>query len=172
MSALSRTRRSACAFAGVVLAAALLRAPVSSALVTRGDDAAQAGDIAAAQRAYRRALWLDRSNAVAADRLAFPLATGKTKQSYLEAVALATATMQRSGSTPSLLADRAFAELRLGRLMAARADFRRAAEGGDLRYSYAAGRLSYRLGEGVAARRDALAAGPIKPARGRRAVPR
>jgi hypothetical protein len=100
---------------GLSLSALLFRSPLAAALVTRGDDAWHAGDLAAAVRAYRKARFIDPGSLVAVDRLAFQLALRHDRRSAAEALALAEAALVRAPNDVMLLADRRLAALQLHR---------------------------------------------------------
>jgi tetratricopeptide (TPR) repeat protein len=147
----------------LAIATALFRSDVALAVVTRGDDALRAGNVAVALRFYRRALWLDESSTVAADRLSFYLALLHSDVAARESIATATRTLHRAPSG-DLYADRALAELELHRWKQAEGDFVEAARTGrDPRYDHFAARMALRTGRRQAARqheRDALALDP------------
>jgi Tfp pilus assembly protein PilF len=67
--AIPLVRRLALAFGTLALCGVLFHGQVADALVTRGDGVFQAGDVKAAVRFYRRALWFDAGSEVATERL-------------------------------------------------------------------------------------------------------
>jgi tetratricopeptide (TPR) repeat protein len=153
MKPIALQRRIAIAACTLILAAALFRGQIASALVTRGDDALRSGDAGGAIRYYSRALAVDGASIRAADRLAFYLALRRAPGDAQAAIAVATAALARVPADPALLADRGFAEQRLRRWSAAERDFARAgAAGHDPRYDHFAGRIAQRLGDETRAR--------------------
>jgi hypothetical protein len=144
MTAISTPRRLACALVALSASGFLFRGQLAAAIVTRGDDAIVAGDERTAVAAYERALLLDPASAIAADRLAFRLALRHRPADARRAVAVATTALTRADE-PSLHAARGFAESVLHEWHPAADDFARAAaESGDPRYRYLAGRLARR----------------------------
>jgi len=169
MRSIPRTRRLICAAVSLVCAAVLFRGQLADALVTRGDDAFRNGDVAAALRAYRRAVFLDARSRVAADRLSFFLAMRHDPKSAALAIVVATSALARENDA-ALHADRGFAEMQLQRWNAAEDDFGAAgALAHDARYDHLAGRMALRCGDRNHARsyaRRALAVDPtFAPAR-------
>lgn len=164
MSAPGPLRRCACAALAIGIAALLFHGSLAAAVVTRGDDALRSGDVATALRSYRKALRLDSGSVVAADRLAFHLALTHEARAAAVAAAIASDALRAHPSEPSLLADRAFAELVLRDWPRARADFARAGTlARDARYDYLAARLALRLGDRRGARTAADAAVQADP---------
>lgn len=112
----SPLRRLALATFALAISALAFRSPLAAAIVTRGDDAWQAGDLGAAVRSYRKALFIDPDSVVAADRLAFQLALHHDAPAAEEAIAVAGRALTRHPGDRGLLADRALAELQLHRI--------------------------------------------------------
>lgn len=153
MTTLSRSRRVGATGIALFLAFMLFRGQLAAAVVTRGDDVLRSGDVDGAMRLYARALQLDKSSGVAADRLAFRLALSHRASDARNAVEVVGAALEARPATPALLADRAFAELRLNALPAAERDFARAGDlGRDARYEHFASRIALRRGDRAAAR--------------------
>ena len=156
---LTRSRRLGVAAVALGAAFVLFHGQLAAAVVTRGDDALRAGDVAAALRYYERATQLDPASAVAADRLAFHLALRHDRTGARQAIAVATRTLVAAGDDSALLADRAFAELALRRWHDAEGDFARAgALAHDARFHHFAGRMALRSGDRGGARRYAMLA--------------
>ena len=165
MNAIPRIRRLACAFAGIAVAAVLLRGQLADALVTRGDDAARNGDTRAAMRAYERAIIFDPRSTVAADRLAFALAIRHERRSAEHSVAVATTALMFRPDDAPLAADRAFAEMELRRWSAAERDFAAAGlHAHDARYDHLAAHMALRRGDRRSARAYAARAVAADPA--------
>jgi tetratricopeptide (TPR) repeat protein len=141
----------------------LFHGQIADALVTRGDDAFRAGDLAAAIRSYERALRLDRRSTIAADRFAFFLALQHDPLDARRAIAVASQAL-RAEPTASIFADRGFAEMQLGRWRDAERDFASAGTlGHDARYDHLAARMALRRGDRIAARNDAAKALAVDP---------
>jgi tetratricopeptide (TPR) repeat protein len=165
MTVIPLGRRAAIAAVALVLAGGLFHAQLAAAVLTRGDDALRIGDRAAAVRYYARALALDPHSSRAADRLAFYLAMRHRPGDTQAAIAVATTALARVPNDADLLADRGFAESRLGRWRVAESDFARAGIAGrDPRYDHLAGRVALRLGDVAGARRFFAAALIADPA--------
>lgn len=165
MTALAPVRRASCAAISIAIAALLFHGPLAASVVTRGDDALRGGDLATALRSYRKALMLDPSSAIAADRLAFHLALVHSPVAAASAIAIASDALRLHPRDSSLLADRGFGELQLRAWRAARADFTRAGSlGNDARYDYLAARLALRLADLAGARSAAARAEHDDPA--------
>jgi tetratricopeptide (TPR) repeat protein len=144
--------------AGIALAAAfaLFHTQLAAAVVTRGDDALRGGDVEAALRFYARATRLDPASAIAADRLAFNLALRHDRADARRAIAVADEALGEVRGDPSVLADRAFAELQLREWRRAEDDFARAgALGHDARYEHFAARMALRSADAASAERHA-----------------
>jgi tetratricopeptide (TPR) repeat protein len=138
-------RRVFCAVFALCVAFALLRSPLAESIVTRGDDALRAGDVATAVRSYRKALTLDPGSLVAADRLAFQLALRHRSADAQAAVRIASQALRLHPGSVPLLADRAFAHLQLHHWSAAQADFQSAGTlAADPRYRSLAAQLALR----------------------------
>lgn len=164
MSAGSPLRRFAVALLALGCAAALFRANVAAALVTRGDDLLRTGDLDGALRRYARAVSLDPRSPLGADRLAFHLLLRRRSGDAARAYAVADAALTATPSAAPLVADRAFAGLRLARWRGAEADFARAAEiAHDARYAHLAARMAQRAGDRGAALRHLRAALALDP---------
>lgn len=146
MSQLSRRQRFVCAGCALVLAGVFFRNQLSSALVTRGDEAATLGDVPSAMRAYARSILIDPSNDVGLDRLAFRLATSTHRDDARIAIELVRAPLRQKPDDGPLVADRAFAEVRLDQLSQARDDFARVGVlNHDPRYIFFAQKLQTRI---------------------------
>jgi len=170
VTSLSRTRRCVLAAAALTIAFALFHRQLAAAVVTRGDDALRAGDSATALRLYARAIQLDVTSSVAADRLAFYLALSHQRAGARAAIAVASRALTAGIGDPALYADRAFAELQLHAWRDAEHDFARAGRlAHDPRYEHFAARMALHAADRSAARgyaRLALADDPsFMPAR-------
>ena len=162
---IARLRRVALAVFSVALAAALCHGAVASALVTRGDDLMRSGDAGGAVRSYSRAMQLDASSAVAADRLAFFFLIRRAHGDALTAFAIAGQALRRTPRDPALLADRAFAAQRLARWRDAEHGFATVADvTHDPRYLHLAARMAQHAGDVRAARAHLRAALGLDPA--------
>ena len=136
-------------------AAILFRAQVASALITRGDDRLRTADVDGAIRSYNRAVVIDESSSVAADRLAFTLLLRRRNGDAARAYDVARAALQRKPGDSTLLIDRAFAAQRLGNWRAAERDFQTAADAAhDPRYAHLAARMALQRRDRSAARFD------------------
>jgi tetratricopeptide (TPR) repeat protein len=152
---LSRVRRFVLAGASLLVAGFVFRGPLSEALITRGDDELRFGDRARAIGYYDRALRVAPQNATAADRLAFFMALQHDRSSLEHAVRISTRGLAVAPASLELLADRAFAEMRLGRPHAAAVDFAAAgARSHDARYASFAARLARKSGDRALAQRE------------------
>ena len=170
MREISPIRRGAIALVSLTIAALLFRANIATAMVTRGDDLARAGNADRAIAFYRRALALDAGSPVAGDRLAFALVMRGASGDEPAAYRITDALLRTGPHDPSLLADRAFAAQRLRRWRDAERSFAEASRiARDPRYAHLAARMALRAHDPRAARRhlrDALALDPgYAPAR-------
>jgi len=148
MNTLSRKRRLVLALLPIAVSAFAFRGQVSDALITRGDDQLRYGDRGGAITYYRRALRFQPANSTAADRLAFTMVMGRDRFEIEQSLNVATAALVSSPGELGLLADRALAEMKLGRTREAAQDFARAARlGHDARYATFASRLALKAGE-------------------------
>ncbi len=120
-------RRAVLIAAALSASAVVLHAQLSSALVTRGDALAYWGSTPRARLMYERALWFDRDNGTAADRLVFAAMMSHEATLLREGVDVATDYLSRHPNDSALRMDRALCEQRLGRLAAAARDFEGAA---------------------------------------------
>ena len=147
------------ALISVIASAFIFRAQVAEALVSRGDDQLRFGDRRSAAVYYQRALHLHPQSVIAADRLAFTMVMEHDRSSVSRGLAVATMGLAYDSTNLTLLADRAFAEMRLGQTHAAALDFARAGKlGHDARYASFAARLALKSGDHVLAKREATQA--------------
>lgn len=154
MSDIAPARRFALAFVGIAASAALLRGPISDALVARGDALLYRARPSDALRMYRRALRVDARNAVAADRFAFVALTTDSRAAVREGVRWTSAILTHDPKNATLRMDRALAYRRLGAQSQALADFARVgAATGDPRALAFAGYAALRVGDRRQARR-------------------
>lgn len=116
-------RRLSLIIIAIAVSAALLHRELSSALVWRGDTLAYWGDSASARGAYRRALFFDSSNGVAADRLVFSEAISHVPMLLRDGASDASAFLRGAPSNDSVRFDRALCYQKLGDLALAAADF-------------------------------------------------
>jgi tetratricopeptide (TPR) repeat protein len=138
-------RRVACSAFALGACALVFHAPLADAIVTRGDDAWRNGMPGEAIRFYRRALVVNPSSSLAADRLAFQLAIRHDRVDARAARDIADRVLAFRPADPALLADRAFAELELRRFDDARRDFRQAGKAAhDARFERLARHLALR----------------------------
>ncbi len=118
-------RRVAVAVLGVLLALPFLRVELATALVMRGDQQWERGNLGGAMTSYLRSWSLDGS-ALDVDRLAI-MALAQRRQRALSAVlALEDAYLARHPGDAHILLDRARCRRRAGRLLGAERDFVRA----------------------------------------------
>lgn len=157
-------RRFTIAVVALAGAGLLFRAPIASALVTRGDELLAGGRPERAVSAYRRALALYPASAVAADRLAFWLLRDRTRGAATRAFAIADRALGAGARSAALYADRGLAAARLGRWARAERDLRRAAaDGRDPRYAHLAARMAQRAGQPARMRDDLRLALALDP---------
>ena len=121
-------RKGSVAMLAVALAAMLLRPQLSSALVSRGDDLAYAGNAVRARAMYRRARAFDRSNGIAEDRLIFAELMTHDRSRIRIAVADASVYLSRVPSDVTIRMDRALGYQMLKAYDAASRDFARVGE--------------------------------------------
>jgi tetratricopeptide (TPR) repeat protein len=153
---MTRARRLLVSATALALAFACFHGQLAAAVVTRGDDVLHRGDTAGALRLYQRALALDPSSAIAADRLAFSLTMRHDGPSARRAIDVITQAIAAGAEDPALFADRAFAEIQLHAWRAAEHDFGRAGMSArDARYEHFAARMALRSHDRAAARRYA-----------------
>ena len=156
---MTRRRRVLVAAVALALAAVTFHAQLASAVVTRGDDVLRSGDVAGALRLYGRAMLIDPQSPIAADRMAFYLSMRHDRSSALRAIAVVSHAIATQTPDPTLLADRAFAELQLRSWRDAERDFARAgAAAHDARYEHFAARMALHVHDRRAARNFALLA--------------
>jgi tetratricopeptide (TPR) repeat protein len=143
---LTPPRRIAVAAASLCCCALLFRGNVATALVSRGDALLTAGDLSGAVRLYDRALRIDRTDADAADRLAFAFLLRRDPGDAQRAYAAAVTGLLAAPQDGRLLVDRGFASQRLSRWHDAQAAFLRAAAvTHDARYAHLAARMASRV---------------------------
>ena len=104
---ISLQRRLAIATVSIAICAMLFRAQLSVAVVGRGDGFLQRGQLARAMTYYKRALWIDRSSTLAADRFAFVGYQIRTQLVLQEAIAVSSRALLDSPNDVQLLFDRA-----------------------------------------------------------------
>ncbi|MBV8639365.1 MAG: hypothetical protein JO322_14895 [Candidatus Eremiobacteraeota bacterium] len=126
MSVSSVTGRVVLATLGIAFATVLLRAQISSALVTRGDGLAYWGDRKEARASYARALFFDETNRVAADRYVFDAALSDDPADFRSGIAVASRYLVHFPLDGVLLMDRGLCEQREGSLTSAIVDFQKA----------------------------------------------
>ncbi len=124
------SRRVTCALLAITVAGSLLRAQISSALVTRGDGLAYWGRQDAARTAYIKALFFDPRNGVAVDRYAFNAAMTSDRDVLRSCVVVASRYLAEVPADAAVMMDRALCFQHQGLLLPAIADFRRAGEAG------------------------------------------
>jgi hypothetical protein len=91
----------------LVISACLLRAQISSAVVTRGDDLAFWGNEHAAVGKYSLALWIDANNDIAADRFAFAAVRVHDPVLMSEAIRITAKALSANPLNETLIMDRA-----------------------------------------------------------------
>lgn len=106
------------------MAAVAARPEIAGGLVSRGDDIAEAGDAARAQRYYHRALAIDPSSEAALDRIAVAAMMQGDARAKEDVVRRARAALERRADK-SLLFDVALLQLELRRYDASADTFRR-----------------------------------------------
>jgi tetratricopeptide (TPR) repeat protein len=117
-------RRGALVTAALLLSTPLLRSSLSSAMVTRGDGLLYAGD-GRAVAMYRRALFIDPRNDVAADRYAFAALLAHDPLQIEDGIRVATESLSARPHNTVLRMDRALCLQRIGRFREAEVDFER-----------------------------------------------
>lgn len=143
MRPLTPPRRVAVAAVSLCCCALLFRDNVATALVSRGDALLTSGDLSGAVRVYGRALRIERSDADAADRLAFAFLLRRAPGDALRAYAAASTGLEAAPQDGRLWVDRGFASQRLSRWRDAEAAFLRAARMmRDARYARLAARMA------------------------------
>jgi len=151
---ISIARRIGIAATATFACGAIFHSQLSIALVTRGDTALASGGVSRATAYYERALRLDPSSKVAADRLAFCTFETHSEASLLRAAAVASAALREHPGDADLLVDRALSFQALHRFGEATADFERAATAThDRRYAIFAAWDARRAGDTRRARR-------------------
>ena len=121
-------RKLTLALFATAVSAVILRADLSSALVTRGDALAYFGQRDAARSAYAKALFFDPRNAVAADRYAFDAAMTYDSQTLRGCISIASRYLAKAPRDGAVLMDRALCYQHERCLELAVVDFRRAGE--------------------------------------------
>ena len=158
------TRRVALAFGALVLTGALLRGPLSDALVSRGDEFLRGGDPRIGRVYYLRALFLNPDSAAAVDRLAFGDLELRTPASLREATTVSAGFLSRHPDEWSVRLDRALALHAERRDAAAALEFMRIAEQRRaFPYFGLAGHAALRAGDKTMARRAFAEALRIQP---------
>lgn len=168
-------RRLLVAVVAIAAAAALFRGQLASGLVTRGDEALQAGTAARALVYYQRALWFDAGSEVASERFTFTALMLKARPLLETSVVVASRALAREPGNQALLTDRALCFNALGNYDAARRDFEAlASRTGDARYYEFAAQAARRSGERARAMRLFLRVLALAPrfAAARRALAR
>lgn len=164
MNELSPCRRLLLAFLGIAVAALLLRGPISDAIVSGGDGQLYAGRPGAALVLYRRALWFDARNAVAADRFAFLAMSQRSPALWREGRDHLGVMLRADPGNGAVRMDRALLERKLGDFRAALHDFARVGRAArDPRALAFAGFCAQRLGRtrrAVVLWRETLALAP------------
>jgi tetratricopeptide (TPR) repeat protein len=122
-----RERRFAVAIVACIIAAFIFRSAIADGLVIRGDDLAYQGRSSDALSHYARALWMDPSSEVAADRYTFTLIERHTSNALYSAITAANAFLSRNPNDAAILEDRAICYLMLHRYRQAEKNFGRSA---------------------------------------------
>ena len=120
-------RRFAVALLGIAVSIILFHTQLAGALIVRGDEMLVRNSYDGASNRYRRALWLDSSSSIAADRFIFVSLQRRTPQALRSAVGVASAYLAKRHDDPTVLFDRGMCQLLLKRYRAALLDFDRAA---------------------------------------------
>ena len=107
----------------LAIATLLLHRQISSALVARGDALAYVGSAAHAGALYARAVWFDRDNGVAVDRLAFRAVLSSDRNDLDTALAVSDAYLDRHPADVAVRMDRALCFQREHAFARAEADF-------------------------------------------------
>ncbi len=123
----SALRRFAIAVLSIAISAVLFHTQLAGALIVRGDEMLVRNSYDGAINRYRRALWLDSSSSIAADRFMFVSLQRRTPQALSSAIGVASAYLAKRHDEPTLLFDRGLCQLLLRRYGAALLDFDRAA---------------------------------------------
>lgn len=116
-------RRLVLATSGIALATAVLRGSIADALVVRGDEFLYKGTAVRALQYYRRALWFDRRDGTAVDRLAFVATMSGNGSSLRGAIRVASEYLALDPGDDRVRMDRAMAYRRLGENERALFDF-------------------------------------------------
>jgi tetratricopeptide (TPR) repeat protein len=154
MTATPLWRRLAIALLSLALSSLFFRGAVSVALVTRGDGFFQKGQLERARVYYARALFFDRSSALAADRFAFAGFEMRTPEAIASSLRVTSQALALAPSDVKLLEDRGLLYQLQRRYGLARVDLERAAIlSGDSRWYHLAAWASYRSGDPERARR-------------------
>lgn len=115
-------RRIALVSIAIGSAAVVSHTSISTMLVERGDVEMLAGS-PRASALYRRALWFDERNIVAADRLVFAAVLSHRRPQLLDGMRIADRFLSRDPANATLMMDRALCEQLLHRYGAAASDF-------------------------------------------------
>ncbi|HVA27563.1 MAG TPA: hypothetical protein VNF68_05255 [Candidatus Baltobacteraceae bacterium] len=118
-----RGRRCGLVVVAIALATMLLRAQISSAFVTRGDDLSYSGNPTRSREMYERALLADPRNRVAADRYAFSAMMSHQMPLLVSAIAELDRALTREPHDLALRMDRGLCEQAAHRFPDAVRDF-------------------------------------------------